>query len=83
VPVASAAALCARIDAVAMPDALLRSRCSALWLATLEADGAGPERIEALRVERLGWLDAAQLDQYAEEDAAVLRAWVRIHDSTR
>lgn len=83
VPVASAAALCARIDAVAMPDALLRSRCSALWLATLEADGAGPERIEALRVERLGWLDAAQLDQYAEEDAAVLRAWVRIDDSTQ
>src|SRR5690606_6068887 len=57
--------LCRRVDAVTVPDALLRSRCSALWLEVLQASGAAAGEVATLRRERLGWLDAGQLGRYA------------------
>ncbi|HQW81249.1 MAG TPA: serine/threonine-protein kinase [Pseudomonadota bacterium] len=71
----SAAALCVRVDAKTQPEALLRSRCTALWLDGLDTLD-GDESIAALREQRLGWMDESQLATYADEDQAVLRRWV-------
>ncbi len=72
----SAAALCVRVDAKTEPEALLRSRCTALWLDGLDALD-GDESIAALREQRLGWMGQSRLAAYGDEDQAALRRWVR------
>ena len=68
--------LCARVDSIATSDALLRSRCTALWLKTLASSGAPSTKVDALRSKRLGWLDVSRLNRYGDEDAAELSPWV-------
>ncbi|MEZ5462333.1 hypothetical protein [Dokdonella sp.] len=67
--------LCEKIDAVTDERALLRSRCTAVWLDVLDRSGNSARRDE-LRRQRLGWLDRERIHAYGDEDQAQLLPWV-------